>query len=61
MRGSAGVTGEAPGHDDDHGPVKHGLVVGGQPLLVADGATAPGDPGQGALDDPAAAHEPRKT
>lgn len=36
--GRAGCAGEAAGHDDDHGPVEVGLVVGGQPFVVADGA-----------------------
>jgi hypothetical protein len=52
MRGSGGTPGQAAAHGGD-GPVDDGLVVGGQPLVVADGAAA-GDPGQGALDDPAA-------
>lgn len=30
---------------------------GGQPLVAADGATAPGDPGQGAPGDPAAGQD----
>jgi len=54
MRGLGGRPGQAAAHGDDHGPVDDGLVVFGQPLIVADGATAAGDPGQGALDDPAA-------
>ena len=48
------LPGQAAAHGDDHGPVDDGLVVGGQPLVVADGPAVPGDPGQGALDDPAA-------
>src|SRR5579859_2857938 len=35
--GVAGLAGEAAGHDDDHGPVDVGFVVGGQPLVVPDG------------------------
>jgi len=31
--------------------------MSGQALVVADGAPAPGDPGQGALDDPAAGQD----
>jgi hypothetical protein len=49
--------GEAAGHGDDHGPVDAGLVVSGQPLVVADGAAVAGDPGQGALDDPPAGQD----
>src|SRR5205809_6801121 len=48
------LPGEAAAHGDDHGPVDDGLVVCGQPLVVAGGAAVAGDPGQGALDDPAA-------
>ena len=40
--------------NDDHGPVDDGLVVFGQAFVVADGASAAGDPGDGPLDDPAA-------
>jgi hypothetical protein len=38
----------------DHGPVGVSFVVGGQPLVVADGAAMAGDPGQGPLHDPPA-------
>jgi hypothetical protein len=48
------LPGEAAAHGDDHGPVDDGLVVCGQALVVTDGASAAGDPGQGALDDPTA-------
>ena len=46
MAGWAGgaLAGEAAGHDDDHGPVDVGFVVGGQPLVVPDGAPVAGDP-----------------
>src|SRR5215469_831590 len=46
--------GEPSGHGDRHRPVHDGFVVPGQAFVVADGAAAPGDPGQGSLDDPAA-------
>jgi len=36
------------------GPLDHRLVMGGQPLVVADGAAIPAEPGEGPLDDPAA-------
>src|SRR5690348_3293152 len=52
--GGAALAGEAAGHDDDHGPVDVGLVVGGQPLVIADGAAVAGDPGQRPLHDPPA-------
>src|SRR5436309_13041747 len=48
------LPGEAAAHGDDHGPVDDGLVVCGQPLVVAGGAAVAGDPGQGAPGDPAA-------
>jgi len=44
--GSGGMACEPAGHDDDHGPVDIGLVVGGQPFVVADGPAVAGDPGQ---------------
>lgn len=34
--GGGAVAGEAAGHDDDHGPVDVGLMVGGQAFVVAD-------------------------
>jgi hypothetical protein len=49
-----GVAGEPPGHDGDHGPLDHRLVVFGEPFVVTDGAAELGDPGEGALDHPAA-------
>ena len=49
-----GVAGEPPGHDGDHGPLDHRLVVFGEPFVVADGAAELGDPGEGALDHPPA-------
>ena len=49
--------GEAPGHDHDHGPVDVGFVVGGQPLVVADGAAVAGDPRQRPLDHPPAGQD----
>ena len=51
------LAGEAAGHDDDHGPVDVGLVVGGQPFVVADGAAVAGNPGQGPLDHPPAGQD----
>jgi dihydrofolate reductase len=42
--GGGALAGEPAGHDDDHGPVDVGLVVGGQPLVVADGPAVAGDP-----------------
>jgi hypothetical protein len=42
--GGGALSGEAAGHDDDHGPVDVGLVVDGLPLVVADGPPVPGDP-----------------
>jgi hypothetical protein len=41
--GRLAAAGEAAAHGD-HGPVDDGLVVRGQPLVVADGAAAPGWP-----------------
>ena len=38
----------------DHGPQDHGVVVGGQVLVVADGAAVLDDPGERRLRDPAA-------
>jgi hypothetical protein len=52
--------GEAAAHRDDHGPVDNGLVVFGEAFVVADGATAAGDPGQGPLDDPPAGQPLRR-
>lgn len=40
--GGGAVAGEAAGHDDDHGPVDVGFVMGGQSLAVADDAAVPG-------------------
>ena len=51
------MPGEAAAHGDDHGPVDDGLVVFGEAFVVADGAPAAGDPGQGALDDPPAGQD----
>jgi len=36
--------GEALGQRGDHGPQDHGLVPGGQPFVVPDGAPVAGDP-----------------
>jgi hypothetical protein len=44
MRGSWPPPPTTDGHD--HGDVDHGLVVGGQGLVVADAAAMLGDPGQ---------------
>jgi hypothetical protein len=41
----------------DHGPVDVSLVVGGQSLVVADGAAVAGDPRHGALHDPPAGQD----
>jgi hypothetical protein len=41
---NSGGSGEAAGHDDDHGPVDVGLMVGGQAIVVADGAPVSDDP-----------------
>jgi hypothetical protein len=51
------VPGEAAAHGDDHGPVDDGLVVLGETFVVADGASAAGDPGQRPLDDPPAGQD----
>src|SRR6266487_4805740 len=51
------LTGEAPGHDDDHRPVDVGFVVGGQPLIVSDGAPVAGDPRQRPLHYPPAGQD----
>src|SRR5260370_42481477 len=48
------LPGQTSGHDGDHGPVHHGFVVLGQAFVVADGAAAEGDRGQGPADGPAA-------
>ncbi len=37
------------GHDSDHRPGDHGLVVVREPFVVADGTAVFGDPGDGAL------------
>src|SRR5690242_15427600 len=55
--GSGGLAGEAAGHDDDHGPVDIGLVVGGQPFVVPHGAPVTSDPRQGALHHPPAGQD----
>jgi hypothetical protein len=47
----------AAGHLDDGGPFDHGGVVGGEALVVAGAASSAGDPGVGALDDPAAGQD----
>jgi hypothetical protein len=52
---SAVVAGKSPGHDDDGGPVDHGLGVGGGALVVAGQAAVAHQPAEGALHDPAAA------
>jgi hypothetical protein len=52
---SCGALGEAPDHLDDGGPVDHGLVMGGEALVVAGAAPEAADSGVGALDAPAAA------
>src|SRR5260370_12858051 len=49
-----GLAGEAAGHDDDHGPVDVGLMVGAKPFIVADGPAVAGNPRQRPLYDPAA-------
>jgi len=46
-----GGSGEALGHQGDHGPQDHGFVAGGQAFVVADGAAVLADPGEGAFDD----------
>src|SRR6185437_5477338 len=46
--------GQAACHEDGHGPVDVGFVVGGQAFVVAGAAAVAGDPCQGALDHPAA-------
>ena len=51
---SGSLPGQAPGHDHDHGPVDVGLVVGGQPFVVADGPAVAGDPRQRPLHHPPA-------
>jgi hypothetical protein len=42
------------GHDSDHRPGDHGLVVVREPFVVADGTAVFGDPGDGALHHPSA-------
>src|SRR5262245_21617531 len=49
----AGGFGDAAGHLDDGGDGDHGGVGLGEALVVAGAAPAAGDPGVGALDDPA--------
>ena len=49
-----GGTGLAAGHEGYHGPQDHGFGAAGQVLVVAGGAPALADPGEGPLDDPAA-------
>jgi GNAT superfamily N-acetyltransferase len=46
--------GQAACHEDGHGPVDVGFVVGGQAFVVAGAAAVAGDPCQDALDHPAA-------
>src|SRR5690242_1968962 len=57
------VSGEATGHDDDHGPLDHGGMVGGQSLVVAYDPPASADPREGPLHDPPSGqrHEPDLT
>ena len=49
--------GQAAGHEGDHGPQDHGFVAGGEAFVVADGPAVLADPGEGALDDPAAGQD----
>jgi hypothetical protein len=49
------VAGEAPGHDDDGGPVDHGLGVADGALVVAGEAAVAHQPAYAALHDPAVA------
>jgi len=56
-RGFLGGLCGAAGHLDDGGPFDHGGVVGGEALVVAGAASSAGDPGVGALDDPAAGQD----
>jgi hypothetical protein len=51
------LAGGAAGHDDDHGPVDVGFVVGGQPFVVPDGAPVADDPRQSSLDHPPAGQD----
>src|SRR5262249_61337688 len=51
------VAGEPPGHDEDGGPVDHGLVVVGAALVVAYEPPPAHQPAEGPLDDPAAADD----
>jgi hypothetical protein len=51
------VSDEAAGHDDDHGPLDHRGVVLGEAFIVADGASAPVDPGERSLDGPPAVQD----
>src|SRR4051794_4417111 len=48
------MSSKAAGHDDDHGPLDHRGVVVGETFVVADGAAAAVDPGEGPLDGPSA-------
>jgi hypothetical protein len=52
-----GGPGQPPGHKGDHGPQDHGFVAGGQVFIVAGGAPVLADPGERALDDPAAGQD----
>ena len=49
--------GRPSGHDDDGGPVDHGLGVRGGALVVADQAAVAHQPAESPLDDPAAAQD----
>jgi hypothetical protein len=51
------LAGEAPGHDNDHGPVDVGFVVGREPFVVPDGAPVAGDPRQCPLHYPPAGQD----
>jgi hypothetical protein len=51
------LAGQTPGHDGDHRPLDHCLVMVGQPFVVADGTAIPAEPGEGTLDDPAAGQD----
>ena len=54
--GASGVTGQLPRHDHDCGPEHHGLMMFGEPFVVADQAAVTHQPSEGSLDDPAAGH-----
>ena len=47
------VAGEPSGHDEDGGPVDHGLMVLRAALIVAGEAAVAHQPAEGPLDDPA--------